>query len=80
MKKRIILKLRIIECPSCGGQLNMDKGNNKYIYCPYCGNQLEVDNNETIITKNINIHKRYTDDARIEEAYMRDRENERLEI
>lgn len=60
-------KLKTIQCPSCGGSIKADIKNNKTIFCAYCGNQIEVDNGikETIHTKNVNVHKTYTDEADI---------------
>ena len=61
------MKLSQISCPSCGGIIKADLSKQKYIFCAYCGHQLEVDNGvkETIITNNININNRYTNDADI---------------
>lgn len=71
------MKLTTIKCPSCDGKVDIDIEGKKNIFCPYCGTQIAIDTEEVIITKNINIHNTYTDDARIEEARLKDKENER---
>lgn len=54
------MKLQKINCPNCGGSLDMKiNTNTKFIFCPYCGEQISVDDGkiEYVITKNININK-----------------------
>ena len=71
------MKLEQLNCPYCGSNIQMSLSGRKAIFCPYCGNQFAVDDGEKVSTKNINIHKRYTNDAALEKERVRDRENER---
>lgn len=67
------MKLQKFCCPNCNGILNMDVGENDYIFCLYCGQKFYVDRekNEFTYNKNININKninytnRYVDDAEV---------------
>lgn len=77
------MKLENVECPVCGAGLDMNINNTNTIFCPYCGSQLVVDRNESVTTKKIiiqkeiKIHTRYTDDADVLEAKLKDKQNER---
>ncbi len=79
-------KLEQLNCPSCGAGIDMDIQGRKAIFCPFCGSQFAVDDGEKVITKNINIrkdiniHKRYTNDAAIEKELRKDRANERQHV
>lgn len=71
------IKLTQLNCPSCGAGIDMDiKGKNS-LFCPFCGNQFAIDDGEVVITKNINIHNRFTNDAAVEKERRKDRQNER---
>ena len=74
------MKLNKLNCPNCGGRLDMKINNNtSSIYCPYCGQPFRVDSekNEFTYNKNVNIHKRYTDDAAIVREINKDRKDKR---
>ncbi|SCY47492.1 hypothetical protein SAMN02910370_02720 [Lachnospiraceae bacterium XPB1003] len=71
------MRLEQLTCPSCGASIQLDLNGKKMFFCPYCGNQFAVDNGDRVYTKNINIHKRYTNDADVEKWIVKDRENER---
>ena len=71
------MKLKKLSCPSCGANINMEMGDNKTVFCPFCGNQFAVDNEESVQTKNLNIHARFTNDAEVMKEIKEDRENER---
>ena len=68
--------LEQLTCPSCGAGIEMDIQGRKAIFCPFCGSQFAIDDGERIITHNINIHKRYTDDAGVEKQKRKSREAE----
>ncbi|WP_026495400.1 hypothetical protein [Butyrivibrio sp. WCD3002] len=70
-------KIDKLSCPSCGAGINMDIQGRKTLFCPFCGSQFSVDDGERVYTHNINIHKRYTDDAAVEKEIRKDRENAR---
>ncbi|NCB32529.1 MAG: hypothetical protein EOM64_01375 [Erysipelotrichia bacterium] len=38
--------LKIYRCPSCGGDLKINKGDS-YVACPYCGKQIAVERDES---------------------------------
>lgn len=67
------MKMYQLNCPSCGATVEIEQ-DRKSMFCTYCGNQIYVDDGvkRVEITKNINCHKTYTDEAKI-------RENERKE-
>ncbi len=71
------MKLERIYCTQCGADIDMDIKGRKAVFCPFCGSQFVIDDGEKTITKNINIHKRYTNDAEVEKQWRKDRENER---
>ena len=71
------MKLKRLSCPSCGANINMEIGDNKTVFCPFCGNQFAIDNEESVQTKNINFHARFTNDANVMKEIKEDRENER---
>jgi len=58
------MKLIELKCKSCGAILQVNE-ELKNVSCNYCGQNFIMDNEkkEYIINKNINIHKRYTNDA-----------------
>ena len=54
MKKNVVFRNYISQCPKCGGDLNSD-----HIFCPYCGLDLKTANkkhkdDEKIIVETIN--------------------------
>jgi len=59
-----VMKLIELKCKSCGAILQVNE-ELKNVSCNYCGQNFIMDNEkkEYIINKNINIHKRYTNDA-----------------
>ena len=67
------MKMYQLTCPSCGATVEIEQ-DRKSMFCTYCGRQIYVDDGikRIEITKNINYHKTYTDEAKI-------RENERKE-
>ena len=67
------MRMYQLNCPSCGATVEIEQ-DRKSMFCTYCGNQIHVDDGikRVEITKNINHHKTYTDEAKI-------RENERKE-
>lgn len=67
------MKMYQLICPSCGATVEIEQ-DRKSMFCAYCGNQIHVDDGikRIEITKTINYHKTYTDEAKI-------RENERKE-
>lgn len=71
------MNIQKICCPSCGAGIDEDIIVSKNVFCPYCGTWFHIDSGERIYTKNINIHKRYTDDAAVERERRLDRESER---
>ena len=75
--KGVSMRLEQLNCPSCGASIQLDLNGKKMFFCPYCGNQFAVDNGDRTYTPNINIHKRYTNDADVEKWIVEDRENER---
>lgn len=64
------VKITALECPVCGGAIEVTPGS-KISYCPYCGSKLLIvdDSEQTInINKNININKTYLDKTQAEKA------------
>lgn len=87
------MKLHKLNCPNCGGMLEMKVSNDSdHIFCPYCGQQFFVDDGKTTytISQNINvnkhiridktIHDRYTDDAEVIKAKNKGKEDKRAWI
>lgn len=74
---RLAMKVEKICCPACGAELENSIEGKKVAFCRHCGSQLAIDNGERTFTKNINIHKRFTDDAGLKKEQRLDRENER---
>lgn len=73
------IKITALECPVCGGAIEVTPGS-KISYCPYCGTKLLIvdDNEKTVninqnINKNININKTYEDKAKIEQIRSEER-------
>lgn len=63
-----MMKVYTLKCSSCNANIEFDEGMTS-CYCKYCGCKNFIDDEiERIeITKNINYHKTYTDEARIKE-------------
>ena len=62
------MKMYQLNCPACGATVEIEP-NRKTMFCSYCGCQIYVDDGikRVEITKNINYHKTYTDEAKIRE-------------
>lgn len=77
------MKIHKLQCPNCSAKLNLESLNSNQIFCNYCGQPFYIDDeNRTLtINKNINInkteHKRYTDDAEVIKAKLKDKEAKR---
>ena len=79
------MKLHKLTCPNCDGMLKVEVKNQDQIYCPYCGQQFLVDSEKKEYTVNVNkhirvdknMHYRYTDDAEVIKAQLKDREDKR---
>lgn len=63
-----------LSCPSCGATVEIEQ-NRKSMFCAYCGNQIHLDDGikRVQITKNINYHEIYTDEAKIRESQRKER-------
>lgn len=57
-----------LNCPTCGATVEVEQ-DRKTFFCNYCGSQIHIvdDVKRVEITKNINYHKIYTDEAKIRE-------------
>ena len=77
------MKLHKLQCPNCSAKLNLESLNSNQLFCNYCGQPFYIDdeNRTYTINKNINInkaeHKRYTDDAEVIKAKLKDKEEKR---
>ena len=78
------MKLHKLNCPNCGGMLELKVSNDSdYIFCPYCGQQFFVDEGKKTYTINQNIkvektiHNRYTNDAEVIKARNKEKEDKR---
>lgn len=62
------MKLYQLNCPACGATVEIEQ-DRKSMFCTYCGSQIHVNDGikRVEITKNINYHKTYTDEAKIRE-------------
>lgn len=60
------MKMYQLKCPACGGTIEIER-NRDSCFCSYCGTKVYVDDetHKVEITKNINYHKTYTDEAAI---------------
>ena len=58
------MKLKTLKCPGCNANVEIEKGR-EFLFCKYCGCKILFDDEkqEYTINKNINIHKRFTNDA-----------------
>lgn len=68
------MKMYQLICPSCGATVEIEQ-DRKSMFCAYCGNQIHIDDGikRVEITKNINYHKTYTDEAKIRESQRKER-------
>lgn len=68
------MKAYQISCPACGATLEIEEGR-VTCFCSYCGKKINIDDGikRVEITKNINYHKIYTDEARIRESEAKER-------
>lgn len=62
------MKLYQLICPACGATVEIEE-DRKSMFCTYCGSQIHVKDGikRVEITKNVNYHKTYTDEAKIRE-------------
>lgn len=60
------MKMYQLKCPACGGTIEIE-GNRDSCFCSYCGAKVYVEDEalRVEITKNINYHKTYTNEAKI---------------
>lgn len=72
------MKLYQMKCPACGGTIEVDE-NRDSCFCSYCGTKVYIDDEaqRIEITKNINYHKTYTDEAKIRKIESEERMQER---
>lgn len=68
------MKMYQLNCPACGATVEIEQ-DRKSCYCSYCGSKIYMDDGvkRVEITKNINYHKTYTDEARIRESEAKER-------
>ncbi len=68
------MRMYLLECPACGAKVEMET-DRKSCFCTYCGNKVYLDDGtkRVEITKNINYHKTYTDEAKIRDIESRER-------
>ena len=72
------MRLKKTHCTNCGGMLDLQVNENcTQIFCPYCGTVYEVDQRkkEIVLTHNIHISERYTNDADVIRAKAESKEN-----
>ena len=50
-----------MKCPECGGNIDLDLKDKKFIFCPYCGNQIYLDDEN----REIKITEHKIDEAKI---------------
>lgn len=62
------MKMYQLNCPACGATVEIEQ-DRKTLFCSYCGCQIHVDDGvkRVEITKHINYHKTFTDEAKIRE-------------
>lgn len=62
------MKLYQLKCPTCGATVEIEQ-DRKIMFCSYCGSKIYLDDGikRVEITKNINYHQTYTDEAKIRE-------------
>ena len=62
------MKLYQLICPACGATVEIEE-DRKSMFCTYCGSQIHIEDGikRVEITKNVNYHKTYTDEAKIRE-------------
>lgn len=72
------MKIYQLKCPACGASVEVEK-DRESCFCSYCGTKIYVDDevNRVEITKNINYHKTYTDEAKIRKMEAKERMHER---
>ena len=72
------MKMYQLKCPACGGTIEIER-NRDSCFCSYCGAKVYVDDetHRVEITKNINYHKTYTDEAKIRKIESDERMQER---
>ena len=72
------MKIYQLRCPACGGTIEVEK-NRDSCFCTYCGTKVYIDDeiHKVEITKNINYHKTYTDEAKIRKIESEERNQER---
>ncbi len=72
------MKLYQLKCPACGGNIEIEQ-DKEYCFCIYCGTKIYInDGTQKIeINKNINYHKKYTDEAKILKIEAEERMTER---
>ncbi len=68
------MRMYLLECPACGAKIEIEP-DRKSCFCTYCGNKIYLDDGtrRVEITKNINYHKTYTDEAKIRDIEFKER-------
>lgn len=72
------MRIHQLKCPSCGAAIEIDESRDS-CFCSYCGTKVYIDDeiHRVEITKNINYHKTYTDEAEIRRIESEERMQER---
>ena len=62
------MKMYQLNCPACGATVEIEQ-DRKSMFCSYCGSKIYLDDGvkRVEITKKINYHQTYTDEAKIRE-------------
>lgn len=65
-----------LTCPNCGADLELTTDKD-FCFCSFCGSRIMIDDGvqRTEYTKNVNYHKTYTDEARMQEAQSKENIN-----
>lgn len=68
------MKMYLLKCPNCDATLEVEP-DRKMLFCSYCGSKIIVDDEvkRVEITKNINYHETYTDEAKIKETSSKEK-------
>lgn len=71
------MKIYQLKCPACGGTIEIEKSRT-FCFSSYCGTKVYIDDetHRVEITKNINYHKTYTDEAKIRKIESEERMQE----
>ena len=57
------MELKVLYCPSCGANIDVDMSGREFFFCPYCGAKILIDNGKIHIQQDVNYTEHIINEA-----------------